>query len=151
MSLHNLVFKVRMERGNANVIIFEDDEPSMKEHQESRTVLSSKQLEAPRNQQIEIFEQEIQYLTDKIKSLEQQADSLTHLKNDSNANHRFSTTSLEIPSSHSREVVIAIEKKIQIIVRETRRIVDKLGETFDKKLSNKIEKKYGECGITKLK
>ena len=100
---------------------------------------------------IEIIEQEIQYLTDKIKSLEQQADSLTHLKNDSNANHRFSTTSLEIPSSHSREVVIAIEKKIQIIVRETRRIVDKLGETFDKKLSNKIEKKYGECGITKLK
>lgn len=91
-----------------NVIIFEEDEPSIKEHQESRTGMSSKQLEAPRNHHIEIIEQEIQYLTDKIKSLEQQADSLAHLKNESNANHRFSTTSMEIPSGHSREVVIAI-------------------------------------------
>jgi hypothetical protein len=29
---------------------------------------------------------------------------------------------------------MTIEKKIQLIVKETRKIVDKLGEAFDKKL-----------------
>jgi hypothetical protein len=32
--------------------------------------------------------------------------------------------------SISKDVLIAIEKKIQIIVKETRKIVDKLGENF---------------------
>jgi hypothetical protein len=37
---------------------------------------------------------------------------------------------------------MVIEKKIQVIVRETRKIVDKLGETFEKKLQTKLAKKY---------
>jgi hypothetical protein len=31
-------------------------------------------------------------------------------------------------------VLVAIEKKIQIVVREIRKIVDKMGEGFEKKL-----------------
>ena len=33
-----------------------------------------------------------------------------------------------------KEVLAAIEKKIQIVVREIRKIVDKMGEWFEKKL-----------------
>lgn len=46
---------------------------------------------------------------------------------------------------------MAIEKKIQIVVKETRKIVDKLGESFEKKLEGKLNKKYDELGIAKIK
>lgn len=106
-----------MERGSINVIIFDEDEPSIKDHRESRTVMSSKQAGPSSSHHIEIIEQEIQYLTDKIRSLEHQADSLSQLKNESNASYKHSTTNIDVPPAHSKEVVMAIEKKIQIIVR----------------------------------
>ena len=34
------------------------------------------------------------------------------------------------PTTHTKEILIAIEKKIQIIVKETKNIIDKLGESF---------------------
>lgn len=37
-------------------------------------------------------------------------------------------------SAPNKDVLMAIEKKIQIIIKETRKIVDKLGENFEKKL-----------------
>ena len=131
-----------MEKGNLNVIIFDDDEPSIKDHRQSRTVATSKQGAPSSSHHIEVIEQEIQYLTDKIKSLEQQADSLTHIKNESTTNCRQSRNSIDISTDHNKEILMVIEKKIQVIVRETRKIVDKLGETFEKKLQTKLAKKY---------
>lgn len=116
-----------MEKGNINVIIFDEDEPSMKEHRDSRTVLNSKQGAAPNSHHMEIIQQEITYLTDKIRSLEQQADSLSQLKNDSTSNCRQSNTTIDISPGHHQEIYMAIEKKVQIIVRETRKMIDKLG------------------------
>lgn len=58
-----------MERGGINVIIFDEEEPSAKDHRESRTVLSSKQAGPSSSHHIDIIEQEIHYLTDKIRSL----------------------------------------------------------------------------------
>lgn len=116
-SEYNWSLRVTMERPSINVIIFDEDEPSSKDHRDSRTVVSSKQAGPSSSHHIEIIEQEIQYLTDKIRTLEHQADSLSQLKNESNANYKHSTTSIDITPAHSKEVVMAIEKKIQIIVR----------------------------------
>ena len=46
---------------------------------------------------------------------------------------------------------MTIEKKIQIIVKETRKIVDKLGDTFEKRLQSKLNQKINESGIEKMK
>lgn len=123
----------------------------MKEHRDSRTVVSSKQAMGASSQHIEIIEQEIGYLTDKIRTLQQQADSLAQLKNESNSNCKQSNNTIDISAGHSQEILIAIEKKIQVVVRETRRIVERLGETFEKKLQARISKKYEDSGVSKIK
>ena len=140
-----------MEKGNINVIIFDDDEPSIKEHRDSRAVLNSRQGTSGNSHHMEIIQQEIGYLTDKIRSLEQQADSLSQLKNDSTSHYRQSNTTIDISPGHHQEIFMTIEKKVQIIVRETRKMVDKLGETFEKKLQARISKKHEDSGITKIK
>jgi len=121
-----------MEKGNINVIIFEDDDLPVKDpHRDSRanTAKASQQLG---NHQYDIIEQEIQYLSEKIKSLEAQTENLGLMKNESNFGQRNSATCIE--GSQTKEVLAAIEKKIQIVVREIRKIVDKMGEGFEKKL-----------------
>lgn len=122
-----------MEKGNLNVIIFEDEEAPSREH---RAINPSRNTNS---NQYDIIEQEIQYLSEKVKNLQQHTDNLSLFRNDSNCTQRNSTTNIEGPS---KDVLMAIEKKIQIIVKETRKIVDKLGETFEKKLEGKLSKKY---------
>lgn len=85
-------------------------------------------------------------MTQKIKQLELQTSNLQFLHNDS---HAVSKTN--IPEAHGQHILMVIEKKVQIIVKETKKIVDKLGENFDKKIENKLNKKYDEAGISKLK
>lgn len=46
---------------------------------------------------------------------------------------------------------MTIEKKLQIVVKETRKLVDQLGANFEKKLESKVAKKYDELGIGKIK
>ena len=70
-----------MEKTNLNVIIFDEDESSTKHQKQYRTVNSSKHNQHNENQQYEIIEQEIHYLSEKIKNLEQQADNQFLLKN----------------------------------------------------------------------
>ena len=137
-----------MEKASLNVIIFDEDEPSVKDHRESRC---SKQAGSSSSHNLEIIEQEIQYLTDKIRSLENQAESLVHLKNESNVSNRVSATKGDLVGGERGEIIMIMERKMQIIVSETRRIVDKLGETFEKKLLNQIGNKCDESGISKIR
>lgn len=138
-----------MEKGNINVIIFEDDDlPAKDSHKDSRAN-NTKTAQQLGNHQYEIIEQEIQYLSEKIRSLEAQTENLGLMKNESNFPSRNSATCIE--GSQTKEVLAAIEKKIQIMVREIRKIVDKMGEGFEKKLEVKITKKYDELGIEKLR
>lgn len=122
-----------MEKGNINVIIFEDDDPPARDPQrESRGHHPSKSSQQSGNHQYEIIEQEIQYLSEKIRGLEAQTENFGMMKNESNLAQRNSATCIE--GSQTKEVLAAIEKKIQIVVREIRKIVDKMGEGFEKKL-----------------
>jgi IS1 family transposase len=66
-------------------------------------------------------------LSEKIKKLEQQTDNINVFKNESNVTNKHSMTNIEANGGHSRELLMTIEKKIQLIVKETKRIVDKLG------------------------
>jgi|JI9StandDraft_2_1071091.scaffolds.fasta_scaffold208035_1 hypothetical protein len=68
-------------------LMFHEGDPSNQEHQESRAVMISKQGGNTSCHHIKIAEQEIQYLTDKIKRSERQTNFLTHLKNDNNSHH----------------------------------------------------------------
>ncbi len=136
-----------MEKGNLNVIIFEDDEPPSKDQRQLRNTNPFKGSSS--NPQYDIIEQEIQYLSEKVKSLQQQTDNLNVFRNDSNCTQRNSMTNIE--STPNKDVLMAIEKKIQIIIKETRKIVDKLGENFEKKLQGKLSKKYDELGVNKIK
>lgn len=106
-----------MERNSINCIIFDEDETSIKDHRESRTALSTKTTNAPKSHHLEIIETEITYLTDKIRSLEEQADSLSHLKHENASMCRQSNTTIDIGQQQSIEILMAIEKKIQIVVR----------------------------------
>ena len=81
--------------------------------------------------------------------MQQQTDNLNVFRNDSNFTQRNSMTNIE--SSPNKDLLMAIEKKIQIIIKETRKIVDKLGENFEKKLEGKLSKKYDELGVNKIK
>jgi hypothetical protein len=58
-------------------------------------------------------------------------------------------TNIEAPPN--RDLLLAIEKKIQIIIKETRKLVDRMGESFEKKLEGKLSKKYDEIGVGKIK
>jgi len=51
------------------------------------------------------------------------------MTNDSNAFGKSAPS-----EAHSQHILMVIEKKIQIIVRETKKIVDKLGDNFEKKI-----------------
>lgn len=64
--------------------------------------------------------------------------------------NKNSVSQVDASASHSTEILMAIEKKIQIIVRETRKIVDKLGETFEKKLQTRLSQKINEASIDKM-
>ena len=140
-----------MEKGKLNVIIFEDDEEPSKEQRESRAADGPKSQQQPSNpQQYDIIEQEIQYLTEKVRQLEAQTENLTLFKNDSHFSQRPSLN-LADPNSHTKDLLFAIEKKIQLVVRETKKIVDRLGESFEKKLEAKLAKKYDELGLGKIK
>jgi hypothetical protein len=84
-----------MEKGNINVIIFDDDDlPAKEPHRDSRpnTAKASQQLG---NHQYEIIEQEIQYLSEKIRSLEAHTENLGLMKNESNFGQRNSATCIE--------------------------------------------------------
>jgi hypothetical protein len=58
-----------MEKGNINVIIFEDDDLPAKDPQRDSRAQPSSKCSQPANHQYEIIEQEIQYLSEKIRSL----------------------------------------------------------------------------------
>ena len=75
--------------------------------------------------QYDIIEQEIQYLSEKLRSLQQQAEGLVLFKNDSNITQKNSLTNIEAPPN--RDLLLAVEKKIQIIIKETRKLVDRMG------------------------
>ena len=48
-----------------------------------------------------------------------------------------SKTSIERVSANYEGVVTAIERKIQVIIKETQKIVERITENFEKKLRNK--------------
>ena len=54
---------------------------------------------------------------------------------------KYSSTSIDISNGNSNDILIAIEKKIQIIVKDTKKIIEKLSDNFEKKLNSKINKK----------
>ena len=85
-----------------------------------------------------------------MRQLEAQTENLTLFKNDSHFSQRPSLN-LADPSTHTKDLLFAIEKKIQLVVRETKKIVDRLGESFEKKLEAKLAKKYDELGVGKIK
>lgn len=85
-----------------------------------------------------------------MRQLEAQTENLTLFKNDSHFSQRPSLN-LADPSTHTKDLLFAIEKKIQLVVRETKKIVDRLGESFEKKLEAKLAKKYDELGMGKIK
>ena len=64
---------------------------------------------------------------------------------------RQSNTTIDIGQQQSIEILMAIEKKIQIVVRETKKIIEKMTENFDKKVKAKLSKKTDEAGFSKLK
>ena len=46
---------------------------------------------------------------------------------------------------------MAVERKIQIVIRETKKIVERLSETFEKKIVTTLARKYEESGVAKIK
>lgn len=97
-----------MEKNKINVVIFDEDEPSSKDQRESRTVHSSKHATPTNQHQLDVIEQEITYLTDKIRALEQQTENLAHIKNESNTNIKNSQLPNAPSPDHAKEILFVI-------------------------------------------
>lgn len=130
-----------MQNKKIDLIVFDSDDSLKQSCRSSRIFGNTGRKESQQGSNYEIIEQEMQYLSEKIHELEQahlsiaQNDSYSPLAKDSN---------------HTHEVVMTIEKKLQIIVRETRRMMKAIAESISTQISNKIDQKYSEKGLHQM-
>ena len=96
-----------MERNSINVIIFDEEEPSLKEHPPSRTNISTSQPLA-KSHHLDIIEQELSYLNDRVKHLEQQSESLSQARDNNSSLCKQSNTSIDIATSHGQDIALAV-------------------------------------------
>lgn len=96
-----------MERNSINAIIFDDEEPSLNDHPPARTNISTSQPGA-KTHHLDIIEQELSYLNDRVRHLEQQSESLAQTRENNSSLCKQSSTSIDIATSHGQDIALAV-------------------------------------------
>jgi hypothetical protein len=110
-----------MQNKKIDLIVFDSEDSLRQSRGSCRIFANAGRKESQQGSHYDIIEQEMQYLSEKIHELEQ--DHLSAAQNDSYC-------PLAENRNHAHEVVMTIEKKLQIIVRETRRMMKVIADSI---------------------
>lgn len=140
-----------MEKSNLNIVVFDQDdsftatEQSQIAHSTARRQTSDYGLSSSPPQQV--ISNEIHLLREKIHSLQEKANKIeeslrTTVQNSSSG--MSSSSHLPQSSGQLEEVLKVVETKIQIIIQETKKIIEKLTSEFDRKIAQSSSQKTHE-------
>ena len=131
-----------MDRNNLNIVVFDEEESfvateqsrinnSVVRRQNSSYGLNSSNVQT-------VISSEIHMLTEKIKNLQDKTNKIEESLRTTNqftSSVISSASSIPTNSSHLDELLKVVETKIQVIILETKKIIERLATEFDRKLA----------------